>query len=180
MTSKLDLWYDPVLMAITQNEAKINAGLTPLYVGAINANGVYYPSIEELQTTWTTNTRWEDLVLRDMPVSNNTTVQVRSSNDKTNFMASANYYRDNGVFVDDYYQKFGGLLRGPADLQELRPDDGREHHVQQAQLQPRPFFQPQPDFPGLQRGRFLLAVQRQRLLPSDCAQGTVQEHHGGS
>ena len=108
MTSKLDLWYDPVLMAITQNEAKINAGLTPLYVGAINANGVYYPSIEELQTTWTTNTRWEDLVLRDQPVSNNTTVQVRSSNDKTNFMASANYYRDNGVFVDDYYQKFGG------------------------------------------------------------------------
>ena len=108
MTSKLDLWYDPVLMAITQNEAKINAGLTPQYVGAINANGVYYPSIEELQTTWTTNTRWEDLVLRDQPVSNNTTVQVRSSNDKTNFMASANYYRDNGVFVDDYYQKFGG------------------------------------------------------------------------
>ena len=108
MTSKLDLWYDPVLMAITQNEAKINAGLTPLYVGAINANGVYYPSIEELQTTWTTNTRWEDLVLRKQPVSNNTTVQVRSSNDKTNFMASANYYRDNGVFVDDYYQKFGG------------------------------------------------------------------------
>ena len=108
MTSKLDLWYDPVLMAITQNEAKINAGLTPQYVGAINANGVYYPSIEELMTTWTTNTRWEDLVLRDQPVSNNTTVQVRSSNDKTNFMASANYYRDNGVFVDDYYQKFGG------------------------------------------------------------------------
>ena len=108
MTSKLDLWYDPVLMAITQNEAKINAGLTPQYVGAINANGVYYPSIEELQTTWTTNTRWEDLVLRERPVSNNTTVQVRSSNDKTNFMASANYYRDNGVFVDDYYQKFGG------------------------------------------------------------------------
>ena len=108
MTSKLDLWYDPVLMAITQNEAKINAGLTPQYVGAINANGVYYPSIEELQTTWTTNTRWEDLVLRDQPVSNNTTVQVRSSNDKTNFMASANYYRDNGVFVDDHYQKFGG------------------------------------------------------------------------
>ena len=108
MTSKLDLWYDPVLMAITQNEAKINAGLTPLYVGAVNANGVYYPSIEELQTTWTTNTRWEELVLRDQPVSNNTTVQVRSSNDKTNFMASANYYRDNGVFVDDYYRKFGG------------------------------------------------------------------------
>ena len=108
MTSKLDLWYDPVLMAITQNEAKVNAGLTPLYVGAVNANGVYYPSIEELQTTWTTNTRWENLVLRELPVSNNTTVQVRSANDKTSFLASANYYRNNGLFVDDYYQKFGG------------------------------------------------------------------------
>ena len=108
MTSELDLWYDPVLMAITQNEAKVNAGLTPQYVGAVNANGVYYPSIQELQTTWTTNTRWEDLVLRKLPVSNNTTVQVRSANDKTSFLASANYYRNNGVYVDDYYQKFGG------------------------------------------------------------------------
>lgn len=108
MTSELNLWRDPVLMAITQNEAKINAGLTPLYVGAVNANGIYYPSIEELQTTWTTNTRWEDLVLRELPVSNNTTVQVRSTNDKTNFLASANYYGNNGVFVDDYYRKFGG------------------------------------------------------------------------
>ena len=62
MTSELDLWRDPVLMAITQNEAKVNAGLTPTYIGAVNANGVYYPSIEELQTTWTTNTRWEDIV----------------------------------------------------------------------------------------------------------------------
>ena len=108
LTSRLNLWYDPVLMAITQNEAKINAGLTPQYVGAVNANGVYYPSIEELQTTWTTNTRWEELVLRDTPVSNNTTVQVRSANDKTSFLASANYFRDNGVYVDDYYEKFGG------------------------------------------------------------------------
>ena len=108
MTSKLNLWYDPVLMAITQNEAKVNAGLVPQYVGAVNANGIYYPSIEELQTTWTTNTRWEDLVLRKLPVSNNTTVQVRSSNEKTQFIASANYFRNNGVFVDDWYDKFGG------------------------------------------------------------------------
>ena len=108
MTSELDLWRDPVLMAITQNEAKVNAGLTPQYVGAVNANGVYYPSIQELQTTWTTNTRWEDLVLRKLPVSNNTTVQVRSSNEKTSFLASANYYHNNGVYVNDWYRKFGG------------------------------------------------------------------------
>lgn len=108
MTSELNLWRDPVLMAITQNESKLNAGMTPLYVGAVSANGVYYPSIQELQTTWTTNTRWDDLVLNKLPVSNNTTVQVRSANDKTSFLASANYYRNTGVFVDDWYQKFGG------------------------------------------------------------------------
>ena len=110
MTSELNLWRDPVLMAITQNESKVNAGMTPLYVGALSANGVYYPSIEELQTTWTTNTRWDDLVLNKLPVSNNTTVQVRSANDKTSFLASANYYRNTGVFVDDWYQKFGGKV----------------------------------------------------------------------
>lgn len=108
MTSELNLWRDPVLMAITQNESKVNAGMTPLYVGALSANGVYYPSIQELQTSWTTNTRWDELVLNKLPVSNNTTVQVRSANDKTSFMASANYYRNTGVYVNDWYEKFGG------------------------------------------------------------------------
>lgn len=107
-SSKLNLWRDPVLMAMLSNESNINAGLTPSYVGAVNANGVYYPSIEELKTTWTTNTRWDDIVFRDVPLSDNTTVQVQSSNDRTTFMASANYYRDNGMYIKDYYQKYGG------------------------------------------------------------------------
>ena len=56
-SSELNLWRDPVLMAMLSNESSINAGLTPTYIGATNANGVYYPSIAELQTTGTTNTR---------------------------------------------------------------------------------------------------------------------------
>lgn len=107
-SSKLNLWRDPVLMAMLSNESNINAGLTPTYIGAVNANGVYFPSIEELKTTWTTNTRWDDIVFRDVPVSDNTTVQVQSSNDRTTFLASANYYRDNGMYIKDYYQKYGG------------------------------------------------------------------------
>ena len=107
-SSKLNLWRDPVLMAMISNESNINAGLTPTYIGAVNANGVYYPSIEELKTTWTTNTRWDDIVFRDVPVSDNTTVQVQSSNDRTTFLASANYYRDNGMYIKDYYQKYSG------------------------------------------------------------------------
>ena len=106
-SSKLNLWRDPVLMAELNNEANRNAGLTETYIGARNAAGIYYPSIHELQTTWTTNTRWDDLVFRT-PVSDNTTVQVQSANDRTVFLASANYYRDNGMYIRDSYTKYGG------------------------------------------------------------------------
>lgn len=107
-TSELNIWRDPILMASLSNESYLNSGLTPLYVGKINANGVYYPSIEELRTTWSTNTPWDELVLRDTPVSNNTTFQVQSSNETTVFMASANYFSDNGIYIKDNYTKFGG------------------------------------------------------------------------
>ena len=45
---------------------------------------------------------------RSTPVSNNTTVQVQSSNDRTMFQASANYYLDNGMYIEDTYRKYGG------------------------------------------------------------------------
>ncbi|MBO4605212.1 MAG: TonB-dependent receptor [Bacteroidales bacterium] len=106
-TQPLHLWRDPVLMAMLSNESRANSGLTQLYVGAVNANGVYYPSIEELQTTWTTNTRWDDIVFNKAPISDNTTVKIQSSNDRTMFTASANYYRDNGMYIEDTYTKYG-------------------------------------------------------------------------
>ena len=106
-TQPLHLWRDPVLMAMLSNESRANSGLTQLYIGAVNANGVYYPSIEELQTTWTTNTRWDEIVFNKAPISDNTTVQVQSSNDRTMFTASANYYRDNGMYIEDTYTKYG-------------------------------------------------------------------------
>lgn len=105
--TKLDLWRDPVLMASLNNESRINGGLDPLYVGKVSSTGVYYPSVEELQTTWTTNTRWDDLVFRDTPVSNNTTATISSSNDRTVFNLSANFYTDNGIYIKDDYTKGG-------------------------------------------------------------------------
>lgn len=106
-STKLDLWRDPVLMASLSNEGRINAGLEPLYTGKVSSTGIYYPSIEELMTTWDVNTRWDELTLRDLPVSNNTTVSVQSSNDKTNFSLSVNYYTDQGLFIEDDYKKYG-------------------------------------------------------------------------
>lgn len=105
--TKLDLWRDPVLMASLNNESRINGGLDPLYVGKVSSTGVYYPSVEELQTTWTTNTRWDDLVFRDTSVSNNTTATISSSNDRTVFNLSANFYTDNGMYIKDDYTKGG-------------------------------------------------------------------------
>ena len=105
--TKLDLWRDPVLMASLNNESRINGGLDPLHVGKVSSTGVYYPSVEELQTTWTTNTRWDDLVFRDTPVSNNTTATISSSNDRTVFNLSANFYTDNGMYIKDDYTKGG-------------------------------------------------------------------------
>lgn len=106
-SSKLDIWRDPVLMAQLSNEARTNGGYEPMYVGKVNSAGVYYPSVSELMTTWTTRTDWEDICFRDVPVSNNTTATISSSNDRTMFNFSANYYTDKGMYVRDDYKKGG-------------------------------------------------------------------------
>jgi len=103
--SKLDLWRDPVLMASLSNESRINGGFPAYYIGETSSTGVYYPSIQELSTTWKTNTRWDDLVFRSSPVSNNSTISISSGTDKTKFNLSANYYTDEGVYIKDNYSK---------------------------------------------------------------------------
>lgn len=104
-TSKLDLWRDPVLMASLNNESRINGGYPAYYIGETSTTGVYYPSIKELSSTWKTNTRWDDLVFRNSPLSNNTTVNVLSGTEKTLFNLSVNYYTDEGVYIKDDYKK---------------------------------------------------------------------------
>lgn len=106
-SSKLDIWRDPVLMAQLSNESRTNGGFEPLYEGKLNSAGIYYPSVQELMTTWTTRTDWEDICFRNTPVSNNTTATVSSSNDRTAFNLSANYYTDQGMYVKDSYRKGG-------------------------------------------------------------------------
>lgn len=116
-TSKLNLWRDPVLMAQLNNESRVNGGFEPLYIGEENATGVYYPSVRELRTgEWPNNTRWDELVFRDTPISNNTTIQVQSSNETTNFSLSGNYYTDNGVYIEDDYSKIGSNLKISHDI----------------------------------------------------------------
>lgn len=105
-TSELNLWRNPVLMAQLSNESRINGGFPPLYIGEVSSTGLYYPSVEELQNgEWPHNVRWDDIVFRDTPLGNSTTINISSSNEKTNFNLSGNYYTEEGIYIEDDYTK---------------------------------------------------------------------------
>lgn len=105
-TSNLINWQDPLLMAELSNERSINDGMVPNYIGQSIA-GVYYPSLSEISTgAWPHNTDWADIVFRDNPISNNTTVSVRGANEATSFNISGNYLQEQGVYIEDDYQKY--------------------------------------------------------------------------
>ena len=113
-SSDLVRWTDPVLMAQLNNEDRVNANLPALFIGATNSNGVYYPSIAELQNgTWPYFTRWDKVVFRDAPVSNNTTLTVSSANEKTSFNLSLNYLDEEGVYIKDDFIK--GIVKLSVD-----------------------------------------------------------------
>jgi len=115
--SELNLWRDPVLMAQLSNEGRTNAGLQPIYIGAENANGVYYPSVKELQSgSWPYYTKWDDYAFNENPLSNNTLISVTSGTDKTSFNLTANYYTEKGVNKEDSYAKGGYNLRVKHDV----------------------------------------------------------------
>jgi len=105
-TSKLLKWDDPLLMAQLTNEEMENAGKAIIYNGQTNSQGVYYPSIEDIQNgSWPYNTQWDDVVFRKAPVSNNTSIAINSANEATSFNLSVNYLKENGVYIEDEYRK---------------------------------------------------------------------------
>lgn len=105
-SDELDYWKDPVKMAKLENEAFINQGLEPLYRGARNTLGIYYPSVEQLESgAWPYYTDWTDYVFRT-PLNQEYNVGVESSNDKTSFFLNIGYYQGEGMQVKDDYNKF--------------------------------------------------------------------------
>ena len=110
-SSKLNLWRDPALMARLSNEAAINGGFEPQYIGAENDVGIYYPSIAEIENgEWPYTTKWDDIVFRDTPISNNTNLSISSSNETTSFNLSGNYYTDQGMYIEDDYSKINANI----------------------------------------------------------------------
>jgi len=104
--SKLKRWDDPLLMAMLSNEEQSNAGLQMPYRGATDTQGTYYPSLYEIESgAWPYNTRWDKEVFRDTPVSSNTSISIGSANEITSFNLSLNYLSEQGVYIEDDYQK---------------------------------------------------------------------------
>lgn len=103
LSDKLNIWHNPLQMAQIANEELINAGLSPLYSGQYN-NGVYYPSLLEIEDGKWSNTDWASLCLRT-PMINNTSASVSTSSDKGSLNLSFNYYDEQGLFKQDSYNK---------------------------------------------------------------------------
>jgi len=105
-SSKLRKWKDPLLMAMLTNEEMTNANRAIIYNGQTNSQGTYFPSLAEIQSgDWPHNTQWDDLVFRDTPISNNTSISINSANETTSFNLSLNYLKENGVYIKDEFEK---------------------------------------------------------------------------
>lgn len=106
LSAKLDRWENLLLMAQLSNEASINAGLNPRYIGKTDASGIYYPSLGDISTgAWPYNTNWEDLVYRSVPVTNDLNVSISGSNAKTQYNLGVSYLYEQGKSIKDDYKK---------------------------------------------------------------------------
>ncbi len=114
LPNKLDVWEDPVDVAIIDNEARTNAGLDPFFVGA-DYLGTYYPSVAELRgedpnkVKWPHRTYWPDLVYRN-PVSQSYTLSADGGNDKTKYSISGNYYKEEGLAISNEYDRYNARI----------------------------------------------------------------------
>lgn len=109
LSDRLDIWYDPMLMAQVANEEQTNAGLSPLYVGQV-IGGVYYPSLLEIQQGKWSDTDWTDLCLRT-PVVNSTTFSVSGAKQAASFNLNVNYFDEKGIYKKDDYSKLNANLQ---------------------------------------------------------------------
>lgn len=114
LPGKLDVWSDPVDVAIVDNEARQNAGLTPLFTGQTYL-GNYYPSVAELRgddpnkPKWPYRTYWPDEVYRK-PFSQSYTLTANGGNDRTKFSVSGNYYKEQGLAIKNDYERYNSRL----------------------------------------------------------------------
>jgi len=122
LANKLDVWEDPVEEATIENQAAINGGQAPLFIGQVYG-GTYYPSLDELRgieagkPKWPYNTDWAKLVYRD-PLSQNYTLSADGGNATTRYSISGNYYNEEGLAIQNGYEKYTGRINLEQKIKE--------------------------------------------------------------
>jgi TonB-dependent starch-binding outer membrane protein SusC len=114
---KPDVWREPAEQASFENEAAITGGAAASDVPwtGVTRSGVYWPSLAEIRgldpnkSKWPYHTDWVDLVYRN-PVSQNYTLTADGGSDRTRYALSGNYYKEDGLVINNGYSKYTGRL----------------------------------------------------------------------
>ncbi len=101
--SEFDIFKNPVNLAVLTDEGRRNGGLTPLYIGANDINGVYYPTISEIRNGYPT-TDYVDYVFRT-PINSNYNLSAYGGSESTKYNFGLNYNTQNGVIRDNDLEK---------------------------------------------------------------------------
>ncbi len=105
-SSNLVRFKDPLIMMQLNNEGRINSGFKPLYIGEYSTNGVYYPSLQEVESgSWSTYTDWASIVFRPTPLLNNTSLSISNANEKRSLSLTGNFFTQQGAYIKDDYSK---------------------------------------------------------------------------
>lgn len=101
--SEFDIYKNPVNLAVLTDEGRVNAGITPIYVGANDPNGTYFPSITEIRNGYAT-TDYVNYVFRT-PINNNYNISAYGGTEKTKYNFGLNYNTQDGVIRDNDLEK---------------------------------------------------------------------------
>lgn len=109
---KLETWGrdELVRMAENMNMTYENGGSEGPYVGKVFSDGIYYPSVEEIESgAWSYYTDWTKEVFR-RAVTQEYNVGVEGSSNGSRYYASLGYYDGQGMQYNDDYDKISADL----------------------------------------------------------------------
>ncbi|GHT66437.1 SusC/RagA family TonB-linked outer membrane protein [Bacteroidia bacterium] len=112
-TSNFAIIKDPFTYALLADEASVNDSRigVPKYIGGVDSDGFYYPSLTELsEGTWDKTTDWEDLVLRSAIVQNYN-ISVVGGGKSNAYLFSGSYYQQEGTVIGSGYNNLTARLK---------------------------------------------------------------------
>ncbi|KAA1243697.1 TonB-dependent receptor [Aquimarina sp. RZ0] len=102
-SSEFDSFTNPVDLAVLTDESRVNSGLTPIYVGAEDVNGTFFPSIQQLRAGFPT-TDYIDFSFRN-PINYNYNVSITGGNENTKYNFGLNFITLDGAVTEDNLSK---------------------------------------------------------------------------